>query len=55
MQNATILTPASSGKRYSAFRQNPIFPNDQNMKKYQYYNDARGEILPNNDSCCESK
>ena len=29
----------------SAFRQNPIFPKDrQNMKKYQHYIVARGEV-----------
>ena len=27
-------------KRYSVFRQNPIFPKDQNMKKYQHFIDA---------------
>ena len=54
MESATILTPP----RYSAaFRQNPSFPEDKNMKKYQHYIDARGEVLPtphrNNDSRCD--
>ena len=35
----------------------PILPKDQNMKKYQHYIDARGEVLPaahrNNDNCCD--
>ena len=33
-------------KRYSAYRQNPIFLKDQNMKKYQNYINVWGEILP---------
>ena len=33
-------------KQYSAFRQNPIFLKDQNMKKYQHYIYIRGEVLP---------
>ena len=46
-------------KRYSAFRQNPILLKAQNMKKYQHYIDARGEVLTtphrNNNSCCGLK
>ena len=38
-------TPLHRLKRYSAFCQNPIFSKDQNMKKYQHYIDARGEVL----------
>ena len=52
-ESERILTPQL--KRYSAFRQNLIFPKDQNIKKYQHYIDARGEVLPtahrNNASC----
>ena len=33
-------------KRYFAFRQNPMFLKDQNMKKYQHYIDVGGEVLP---------
>ena len=40
MENAKMFA------RYSAFRQNTIFLKDQNMKKYQHYIDARGEVLP---------
>ena len=28
-------------KRYSAFRENPMLPKDQNLKKYQQYIDAQ--------------
>ena len=47
MESATILTPPSTHqvKRYSAFRTNPMFPKDQNMKK-KHYIDAWGEVLP---------
>ena len=34
MESATILMPL---KWHSAFHQNPIFPKDQIMKKYQHY------------------
>ena len=52
MESAKILTPSSNRlssillKQYFAFRQNPIFLKDQNMKKYQHYIDLRGEVLP---------
>ena len=46
MESATILMPPSTGlSGNSAFRQNPLFLKDQNMKKYQHYIDARGEGL----------
>ena len=32
-------------KQYSVFHQNPIFPKDHNMKKYQHYIDVRGEVF----------
>ena len=41
MERATILTPNSTGKPYSAFHQNPIFLKDKNMKTYQHYIDAQ--------------
>ena len=31
--------------RYSAFRQNPMFLKDQNMKTYQHFIDVRVEVL----------
>ena len=39
-ERATSLMPPSTSKCYSAFRQNLIFLKDQNMKKYQHYNDV---------------
>ena len=59
MGSTTILTPTNTvfKKQYSAFCQNQAFLKDQNMKKYQHYLDAGGEVLPtphrNNDSCCD--
>ena len=38
--------PSHRLKGYSAFRQNPVFPKDQNMKNCQHYIDVRGEVLP---------
>ena len=40
-----INTVSMYGEKFYAFRQNPIFLMDQNMKKYQHCIDVRGEVL----------
>ena len=56
MESATILTPFSTGLSDTCTSE-PNIPKDQNMKKYQHYIAARGEVLPNphknNDRCCD--
>ena len=47
MESATILTPPSTGERYSAFCQNPKFLKDQVMKKNQQYIDFKGRSFIN--------
>ena len=45
MEILKFSCPQHQLNQYSAFRQNPIFPKDPNMKKYQHYIDVRGDVL----------